>query len=87
MCKKCKQTQKDWELCPKNKAYDLLKTGMVGGPSIVFCRYAEKGVIKIRPHIYGEEAKTCESVIGLDCKLPLPLLLRRQNAMWKRRIY
>ena len=36
-CKKCKQTQKDCEICPKNKAYDLLKTGMVGGPSIVFC--------------------------------------------------
>ena len=39
---------------------------MVGGPSIVFCRYAEKGVTKIRPHVYGEEAKTCESVVGFD---------------------
>ena len=39
---------------------------MVGGPSIVFCRYAEKEVTKIRPHIYGEDAKTCESVVGFD---------------------
>ena len=46
--------------------YDLLKTGMVGGPSIVFCRYAEKDATKIRPHIYGDEAKTCKSVVGFD---------------------
>ena len=24
------------EICPKNKANDLFKSGMVGGPSIVF---------------------------------------------------
>ena len=39
---------------------------MVGGPSIVFCRYAEKDVTKIRPHIYGDNAKTCKSVVGFD---------------------
>ena len=65
-CKKCKQTEKDCEICPKNKAYDLLKTGMVGGPSIVFCRYAEKDVTKIRPQVYGDNAKTCKSVVGFD---------------------
>ena len=50
----------------ETKLMNLLKTGMVGGPSIVFCRYAEKGVTKIRPHVYGEESKTCESVVGFD---------------------
>ena len=41
--------------------------GMVGGPSIVFCRHAEAGVSKIRSHIYREEdAKICRSVQGLD---------------------
>ena len=44
----------------------MLKTGMIGGPSIVFCRYAEAGVSKIRSHIYSEKAKTCRSVQGLD---------------------
>ena len=44
----------------------MLKTGMIGGPSIVFCRYAEAGVSKIRSHIYSEKAKTCRSVHGLD---------------------
>ena len=40
-------------------------TGMIGGPSIVFCRYAEAGVSKIRSHI-EEDAKTCRAVQGLD---------------------
>ena len=45
----------------------MLTTGMIGGPSIVFCRHAEAGVSKIRSHIYREEdAKTCRSVQGLD---------------------
>ena len=53
----------------------MLTTGMIGGPSIVFCRHAEAGVSKIRSHIYrGSEtgaklradAKTCRSVLGLD---------------------
>ena len=44
----------------------MLTTGMIGGPSIVFCRHAEAGVSKIRSHIYSEKAKTCRSVLGLD---------------------
>ena len=45
----------------------MLTTGMIGGPSIVFCRHAEAGVSKIRSHIYSEaDAKTCRSVLGLD---------------------
>ena len=45
----------------------MLTTGMIGGPSIVFCRYAEAGVSQIRSHIYSEaDAKTCRAVIGLD---------------------
>ena len=59
----------------------MLKTGMIGGPSIVFCRYAEAGVSRIRSHIYSDsdssageaagaklraDAKICRSVQGLD---------------------
>ena len=46
--------------------HDLIKAWNVGGPSIVFSRYQEKGETKINPHIYGAEAKTCQSVIGWD---------------------
>ena len=64
-CEKCKQVRKDCKICAKNEAYEMLTTGMIGGPSIVFCRYAEAGVSQIRSHIY-EDAKTCRAVLGLD---------------------
>ena len=56
-CEGCKQTRKDCKIHTKNEAYEILTTGMVGGPSIVFCRYAEAGVSQIRSHIY-EDSKT-----------------------------
>ena len=69
-CEKCKEIRDNCKICTKNEAYEMLKTGMIGGPSIVFCRYAEAGVSKIRSHIYrdsdSEKAKTCRSVHDLD---------------------
>ena len=66
-CEKCKEIRDNCKICTKNEAYEMLKTGMIGGPSIVFCRYAEAGVSKIRSHIYrGADAKICRSVQGLD---------------------
>ena len=66
-CEKCKEILDNCKICTKNEAYEMLTTGMIGGPSIVFCRYAEAGVSKIRSHIYsGADAKICRSVQGLD---------------------
>ena len=67
-CEKCKEIRDgNCKICTKNEAYEMLKTGMIGGPSIVFCRYSEAGVSKIRSHIYsGADAKICRSVQGLD---------------------
>ena len=67
-CEKCKEIfDGNCKICTKNEAYEMLKTGMIGGPSIVFCRYSEAGVSKIRSHIYsGADAKICRSVQGLD---------------------
>ena len=73
-CEKCREISKDCKICTKNEAYEMLKTGMTGGPSIVFCRYAEAGVSRIRSHIYSDsgaganqaDAKICRSVQGLD---------------------
>ena len=65
-CEKCKEIRDNCKICTKNEAYEMLTTGMIGGPSIVFCRYAEAGVSQIRSHIYSGKAKTCRSVQGLD---------------------
>jgi len=73
--------------CDETTVYNLLKTGMVGGPSIVFCRYHEAGMTKIRSHKY-DKAKTCRGVIGYDANALylycVPLLLRVRNAVRKR---
>ena len=81
-CKDCREVRKDCKIHAKNEAYETLTTGMIGGPSIVFCRYAEAGVSQIRSHIYSDSeagataeleqaklragAKTCRAVLGFD---------------------
>lgn len=51
---------------PKKEAYTLLKEAKVGGPSIVFTRYHEAGVTRIRSHKYGRAAKLCRRIQGYD---------------------
>jgi G:T-mismatch repair DNA endonuclease (very short patch repair protein) len=46
--------------------YPLIKGGLVGGPSIVFHRYHEKNVTRIREIYYKDSAKMCERILGVD---------------------
>ena len=46
--------------------HDLIKSNNVGGPSIIFHRYNESGITKLREHLYGEAANTCQSIVGYD---------------------
>ena len=62
---------------PTEPVYELLKKGMIGGPSIVFCRYAETGVTKIKNHLF-EDARVCKSVVGYDANLLYPYTFSRQ---------
>ena len=64
-CKKCYKIKKYCKICDKNKIYKLLKTGMVGGPSIVFMRYAEAEKTMIRSHKY-KNPKKCVRIKGFD---------------------
>ena len=51
----------------KNKdLHDLVKENIVGGPSIIFHRYHEKGVTTLRQNEYGEAARPCRSIVGYD---------------------
>ena len=52
--------------CKKTTAYELLSTGMVGVPAHVFTRDHEKGITRIRSHVYGEKGKLTKVVIGYD---------------------
>ncbi|KAL9959464.1 hypothetical protein ACROYT_G032790 [Oculina patagonica] len=50
---------------PSKEAYDMLKGAVVGGPSIVFTRYHEAFVSKIRDHQI-ENPKLCKNIVGYD---------------------
>ena len=52
--------------CEKTAVYDLLRTGIVGGPAQVFTRYHEKNITRIRSLVYGEKSKLIKGIIGYD---------------------
>ena len=67
----CKECQLDMQAlekckCKETVAYELLRTGMVGGPAQVFTRYHEKDITRIRSHVYEEKTKLTKGVIGYD---------------------
>ena len=48
----------------KNKdLHDLVKDNIIGGPSIIFHRYHEKGVTTLRQNDYGEATRPCRSIV------------------------
>ena len=52
--------------CEKKTVYDLLRTSMVGRPAQAFARYYEKGITRIRSHVYQEKSKLTKGVTGYD---------------------
>ena len=77
-CKACKEVQNSCTDSTKNQAYELLQTGMVGGPAIVFCRYHKRDITGMRYHVY-EEPKTCKTVLGLDTNMLYPNTLMMED--------
>ena len=67
-CKECQFDLKALEKCgcEKTAVYELLRTGMIGGPTQVFTRYHEKDITRIRFHVYGEKGKLIKVVTGYD---------------------
>ena len=60
-CKECQLDMQPLERCECKKAavYELLRTGMVGGPAQVFTRYHEKDITrKITRGIIGYDANS-----------------------------
>ena len=46
--------------------YNLFRNNICGGPSIVFHRHHTAGKTKLREIEYGEDAKTCQKIVGFD---------------------
>ena len=67
-CEECQLDMKNLQKCKceKTAVYDLLRTGMVGGPAHVFTRYHEKDITRKRSHVYEEKSKLTKGVVGYD---------------------
>ena len=66
--------------------YSMFKDSIVGGPSIVFHRYHSAGETVIKRERYGNVAKTCSSILGVDaCSLYLYALIQEMPTMWPTR--
>ena len=46
--------------------HELVRRNLVGGPSIIFHRHHKAGRTSIRKHIYKEQSKRCEHILGVD---------------------
>ena len=61
---------------PSKEAYKMLKEAVVGGPSLVFTRYHQVGVAKIRLH-QTAQPRLCKHILGYDADaLYLSTMLR-----------
>ena len=61
---------------PCKEAYGMLKEAVIGGQSLVFTRYNEAGVTKLRPHRFKEPGDY-KRIIGYDANaLYLSTMLR-----------
>ena len=67
-CEECQSDKQVLEKCECEKAavYELLRTGMAGGPAQVFTRYHEKNITCIRFYVCGEKGKLTKGIIGYD---------------------
>ena len=69
--------------------YHTFKHNIIGGPSIVFSRYAESNKSKIREHEYKENSSICKRIVGYDSNalylwsmsqnMPTGVMTRRQE--------
>ena len=61
---------------PGKEAYEMLKEAVVGGPGLVFTRYHEVDVTRIRSH-RATEPRLCKNILGYDANaLYLSTMLR-----------
>ncbi len=54
-------------LCNNAGIHSIIQSGIQGGISLIFCRYVEVGVTKIKSHIFkNDEALPCSIIKGFD---------------------
>ena len=70
---------------PCKEAYEMMKEAVVGGPSLVFTRYHEVGVTKIKSHRIAEP-RLCKNInSGLRRQCFVFVNHAQRHALWKRK--
>jgi len=64
----------------------MKKSGVVGGQSIVFTRYYEVDITKIRSHQI-KDAKLCKNVLGLDANSLYPSTMQENMPCGKEKVH
>ncbi len=59
-----KNPRREWFCLLDEEVYNLVRSGITGGPSMLYTRYHEVGVTLLHPHDYGEKALSCQSILG-----------------------
>ncbi len=59
-----KNPRREWFCLLDEEVYNLVRSGIIGGPSMLYTRYHEVGVTVLHPHDYGEKALPCQSILG-----------------------
>ncbi len=59
----------DWFSLLDEDIYKLVRSGICGGPSILYTRYHEKGITFLHPHEFGVDALPCQSILGVKYKI------------------
>ena len=54
-----------YETPVNQKEHQLITDAIIGGPSIIFCRFAEVGTTFIKNHIY-DNPHSCQGILGYD---------------------
>ena len=70
---------------PDKEVYEMLKEAVVGGPSLVFTRYHEVGVTKIRSH-QTAEPHLCKRILGYDANALYLSTMVREMPCGKERV-
>ena len=65
-CRGFEEVQQECKECPKNQAFEILRTSMIDGPAIVFTRYYKRGKTRTKAHNYCRKSIKSKTILGYD---------------------
>ena len=86
-CEKCKEIRDNCKICTKNEAYEMLKTGMIGGPLNCILPICRSWSFKDQISYIQRKSKNLPISSWPRLELPLIILFWPGNALRKRKSF